>query len=199
MTNESAWPLVSAGTRFPALDVNPTKRPVLEMELPLEYQSPSSPTADVLTRTVETAPGSSKTPSRSGSLSRTNVSRAPLVSPATRFEASELKAMKRPDEEMPPAKEKPFPSAPSLASLTRKVLTEPGSSKMPSESVSRSRMNTSPVPLVSPLTRFVATDVKATYLPLREKHPAPLAKSASMSSLDTLRRTVLTVPGSSYT
>jgi hypothetical protein len=97
-----------------------------------------------------------------------NTSRSPLVSPAMRFEASDWNATKRPDHEIVEAEEKPLPSVPSPASLTRVVLVAPASSKIPSASVSLSRMKTSAVPFVSPSTRFVATDTKETYLPDRD-------------------------------
>ena len=104
----------------------------------------------------------------------------PLVSPATRLEASESKATKRPSPLMAGRALLKFPWLPTLSTLTLVVATAPGSSKIPSASVSRSRTNTSRKPLLSPGTRLEATDSKAT------KRPSALMAAAPKSPLKLL-------------
>ena len=91
--------------------------------------------------------------------SRTNTSTKPLVSPATRLDASLEKATYRPSGVMsgarlpPPATVASQPVAwpPLLFTLTRSVVP-----------ACRSRTKTSLQPLVSPDTRLVASESKAT-------------------------------------
>ena len=89
--------------------------------------------------------------------SRTNTSSLPLVSPGTRLLASELKATKRPSAEIAGSKLSPLPWTPPGPRLTRWVVP-----------VWRSRTNTSSTPLVSPGTRLVASESKATKRPSAE-------------------------------
>ena len=80
--------------------------------------------------------------------SRTNTSLESLVSPGTRFDASELKATYRPSELIAgPKLTSPLPWVSVLDTLTRRVVPS-----------FRSRTNTSWASLVSPGTRFDASE-----------------------------------------
>ena len=118
---------------------------------------PCTPRLSTLTIVVETAPASSKIPSRSVSRSRTKTSEAPLVSPVTRLLAVELKATKR---SSPLNVVKPPPPLPRLPALSTLIMVV--------APVWRSCTKSSETLLVSPVTRLVALDRNPT------KRPSPL-------------------------
>ena len=98
---------------------------------------------------------------------RTNTSKAPLVSPGTKFEASELNTTRRPSEDNPSNRLRPLPSAPLVRTLTLRVAP-----------AWRSWTKLSPSALVSPATRFVASELNATKRPSAEIAPPPVKPSA---------------------
>src|SRR5580765_8315700 len=73
-----------------------------------------------------------------------------------------------------------FACVPSQATLTRVVVPAP-----------MSRRNTSPTPLVSPATRFVAGLKNATYCPLAEIELEKLGRSACAPPVATLTSSVV--------
>ncbi len=89
------------------------------------------------------------------------------------------------------------PWMPPEPSLTRVVLTRPGSSKMPLPSVSRSRRNTSAAWFVSPATSVLASVVKRMNRPSGVSVPLSMARSACWPFVPALTRLVDTPPGSS--
>src|SRR5205085_986013 len=89
--------------------------------------------------------------------SRTKTSLTAFVSPATRLLATESKATKRPSAEIAGRKVAPLPCAPCESTLTRLVLP-----------VLRSRTKTSLTAFVSPATRLLADERKATKRPSGE-------------------------------
>jgi hypothetical protein len=97
---------------------------------------PCPPALDTLTRVVVPV-----------CRSCTNTSSLPLVSPATRVDAVEENATRRPSALMAGVQLRPFPCPPRLDMLTRDVVP-----------VCRSCTNTSKFPLVSPATRLEAAD-----------------------------------------
>ena len=106
---------------------------------------PWTPPAETLTRVVCPV-----------ARSRSNTSATPLVSPATRLLASEVKTTKRPSALMRALDEAPFacPPAPSDARVVVPV--------------TRFRTNTSRTPFVSPATRLGEPETKATSVPSAE-------------------------------
>src|SRR5439155_797933 len=145
-TKTSTAPFVSPPTRFEANEPKATKRPSAEIDGPPLMSFPSMPAELTLTRVVVPV-----------SRSRTKTSETPFVSPPTRFEASETKATKRPAAEIDGSLLSLFPSTPAELTLTLVMVP-----------VSRSRTKTSPVPFVSPPTRFEASDQNATKRPSAE-------------------------------
>src|SRR5437762_4951613 len=111
---------------------------------------------------------------------------AQLVSPATRLVAYDSKATKRPSALIEGLPLEPLPSVPALLTLTRSVVP-----------VHRSRTNTSCHPLVSPATRLVESEVKATKRPSALiAGPSPvslLPRFPSFPALSTLTRSVVPV------
>ena len=67
--------------------------------------------------------------------------------------------------------------------MTRSVRTAPDSSKTPSASVSRSRMNRSSTPFLSPATRFEAIERNRTWRPSRLTASNELTPFASVPSV----------------
>ncbi|MEV6493030.1 hypothetical protein AB0M20_31065, partial [Actinoplanes sp. NPDC051633] len=132
---------------------------------------PCTPRLDKLTRLV--------TPVRK---SRTKAS-PPLVSPGTRFEAYDWNATCRPSGLIEVTKLSPLACAPVLDTVIRLVVP-----------ARRSRTNASGHALVSPGTRFDASEVNATYRPSPLIHVPRLALSACTPKLDTLIRLVLPPP-----
>jgi len=108
-----------------------------------ESRSPSTPREVLLARTRASWPSV-----------RQKTSRAPLVSPPTRSVASDEKATAVPALVNEACHEFPSDSAPPSVRLTRAVV--------PSE---RLWTKTSRLPLVSPATRLVAAESKATFCP----------------------------------
>ena len=90
-------------------------------------------------------------------VSRTKMSSIAFVSPETRFEALDWNATYRPSDETAGDTLLPFDSAPAAPTLTRVVTP-----------AWRSRTKTSATPFVSPLTKLLAQEVNATYLPSPE-------------------------------
>ena len=132
--------------------------------------SPWAPALETLTRSVVPI-----------CRSRTNTSGCPLVSPGTRLVAADQKATKRPSALIAGEGELlPSAWAPVVVRLTRSVLP-----------VSRSRTNTSTTPLVSPGTRLVAPDWKATKRPSALIAGNPLVSLPSSPALETLTRSVV--------
>ena len=183
-TKTSKVPLVSLATRLEAADRKATKRPSALMTGPALKLFPGSPALLTLTMVVDTKPGSSKTPSTSVSRSWTKTSPKPLVSPNTRLEASDWKATKRPSAliAMGKARLPLFPWPPALETLTLVVLP-----------VWRSWTKMSKRPLVSPATRLVAKDSKATKRPSALMAGKPLILFASPPALETLTLVVAKV------
>ena len=140
--------------RLEAAEWKATYRPFALIDgalLPLRERSPPACLPRLLTLTLVVRPVRR---------SRTKTSARLLVSWATRFDASDRKTTLRPSALMPPAFEPPNGSelrracAPLLETLTRLVLP-----------VRRSRTNASVLPLVSPATRFRASELNRTYRP----------------------------------
>src|SRR5262249_13732250 len=102
-----------------------------------------------------------------------------LVSPATRFEAFEENATKSPSALRLGETLTPFASLPALSTLTRVVVPD-----------DRSRRKMSPAPLVSPATRLVASDRKATRRPSALIAGSKLDAFAWSAELATLARVV---------
>src|SRR5439155_15361353 len=164
-------------------DSKVTNRPLAEIAGLELYELPSSSPLEMLTRTVSTAPGSSKTPSASVSRSRTKTSRLLFVSlQAARLVALETKVTKRPSADTTGRTLSELAWRPVRETLTRTVLTAPGSSKTPSASVSRSRTRMSEALFVSPSTRS-SGPAKATNRPLAEMVAIVLPEPDSPSVL----------------
>src|SRR5215204_529711 len=89
--------------------------------------------------------------------SRMNTSWKPLVSPGTRFEAEESKATYRPSRDSAGSALRLLAGTPPAPTETNWVVL-----------VLRTRAYTSRLPLVSPATRLVASETKATTSPLPE-------------------------------
>ena len=185
-TKTSSTPLVSPAARLLARLSKATTRPSAESEGDKLTLSPWMPDESTLTLVVW--------PVRR---SCTKMSREPFVSPPTRFVAALWKATICPSAERAAAALKSSPWTPAVLTLTRVVVTPPGSSKIPFPSASRSWMKTSSAPLVSPGRRFVAELSKATKRPSADMAGARLAPSAWPPAESTLVRTVATPPGSS--
>jgi len=137
---------VSPATRFVAADRKATVPPSPEMSGCSEAAFGWDPSLATPTRPVVPA-----------SRSRTNASATPLVSPGTRFEATDTNATLRPLPEIDGAYEPPFAATPPTPTLTIVVVPS-----------SMSRTNTSGCPLVSPATRSEASLWYATYRPSPE-------------------------------
>src|SRR6266550_2456689 len=131
------------GIRFEASEANATNRPSPLIDGP--RLAPSAGVASNPTLTSLVWPVSR---------SRTNTSSNPLVSPGTRFVAPEVNATKRPSALTDGSRLKPSACLPLLLTLTRSVLP-----------LARSRTKTSIAALVSPPTRLVAIESKATTSP----------------------------------
>src|SRR2546428_83045 len=112
--------------------------------------------------------------------SRTKTSLTVFVSPPTRLVATELNATKRPLAEIDGTKLAPFSCAPWESTLTRLVLP-----------ALRSRTNTSLAPFVSPPTRLVAIELKATKRPSAEIEGTTLSPFSCAPWESTLTRLVL--------
>src|SRR5439155_233563 len=166
--------LVSPATRLGEAEQKATKRPsALTAGAPLP-QLPWVPALSTLTRSVMPV-----------CRSWTKTSAYPLVASATRLVAYDSKATKRPSALIEGLPLEPLPSVPALLTLTRSVVP-----------VHRSRTNTSCHPLVSPGTRWVAREEKATKRPsaliaglLRVSPPL----FASFPALSTFTRSVVPV------
>ena len=165
-TNTSDIPFVSPATKFEASELNATNRPSsLKTGCPL-WLSASVPSDATLTRSVAPV-----------ERSYTNTSDIPFVSPATKFEASELNATNRPSSLKTGCPLWLSASVPSDATLTRSVAP-----------VERSYTNTSDIPFVSPATKFEAHESKATNRPSSLRDPEVLRLSPSVPSELTLTR-----------
>src|SRR5438874_272478 len=153
-TNTSFAPLVSPSTRLGATESKATNRP-LALIAGFELSPPSAWFAKLstLTRSVVRVTRSWTNTSEAG-LSKPYMSLAQLVSPATRLGEAEQKATKRPSALIEGAALPQLPWLPALSTLTRSVVR-----------VWRSWTNTSVVLLVSPGTRLVASEAKATKRP----------------------------------
>src|SRR5437763_1758153 len=104
------------------------------------------------------------------------------MSPGTRLDATDVKVTNRPSPEIAGSLLPRFPSAPPWPRLTRLVLP-----------LFRSRTNTSETAFVSPGTRLVASESKATNRPSAEIDGALLKAFASTPAELTLTRVVLLV------
>ncbi len=141
---KTSWSLlVSLRTRFVHVDANATKRPSDEMagdELapPKHCEPPLVTLARVVWPAVR---------------SRTKMSKLPFVSSGTSA-ASDVNATNRPSPLMADSMLIPLACAPPAATLTREVCLAP-----------RSRTKMSVAPLVSPATRFAASEAKVTKRP----------------------------------
>src|SRR5829696_7579311 len=160
--------LVSFSTRFEAIDPKATKRPSKLIEgWSLQLSAWAS---ELLTLTRSVAPVRR---------SRTKTSEVLLVSFATRSEARDWKATKRPSDLMEGNPLSRFPCLPELLTLTRSVAP-----------VCRSCTKASMKPLVSLATKFEASDSKATKRPSELIEGWSLQMSAWTSELLTLTRVV---------
>jgi hypothetical protein len=168
-TNTSSERLVSPGTRFVAREVKATTRPSAERLGQTLYPLACRPRGPRLTRRL--------VPART---SRTKMSNSPLVSPATRLVEVEQKATTRPSAESEGRMLNPSLCAPPRPTLTRRVVPAP-----------TSRTNTSGWPLVSPGTRLVASDEKATKRPSAETAGSPPDPLACTPPGPTFTRSVL--------
>ena len=121
-------------------------------------------------------------------VSRTKISRRPFVSPATKLVASDSKATKRPSGLIDGAPLSLLASPPAVSTETRTVL-----GVHPAAPAQVSRTKTSKTALVSPATRLMASDSKATKRPsaLIEGLPLPVTPMASAPVLLTETRIVL--------
>lgn len=128
-----------------------------------------SPVAELLTSSVCPVPRSC-----------TNTSSQPLVSPVTRFVASEENVTAPPSGVRRGTCDAPLPWVPPVLTLTR--LSCP---------VVRSRTKMSETPLVSPVTRFVAADSKVTKRPSALTQGTYDAPSACSPLPETLIRVVV--------
>src|SRR5262249_59820990 len=104
-----------------------------------------------------------------------NTSAGPLVSPATRFEAEDKNATTLPSLLIDGFELAPLACAPKESILTRTVVP-----------ARRSCTNTSGTPFVSPGTRFVAFDEKATQRPSALIDESPLPAFAPQPAQPTL-------------
>ena len=134
---------MSPGTRLVAVETKATKRPSALMATTPLPPFPWFPVLSTLTRSVVPV-----------CRSWTNTSEVPLVSPGTRLVDLELKATKRPLALIKGLSLSEFPWFPAPSTLMRSVIP-----------VCRSWTNTSDRPLVSPGTRLVARESKATKRP----------------------------------
>ena len=89
----------------------------------------------------------------------------------------------------------PFAWAALGPRLRRVVATAPGSSKIPSASVSRSRRKTSSTSLVSSATRLVAVEEKTTKRPSALIEGSRLGPLASTPAVETLMRVTWATAG----
>src|SRR6266496_815550 len=110
----------------------------------------------------------------------TNTSENPFVSPLTRLSASEENVTYRPSAEILEDRSLPLLCTP-LALTETSVVTF----------VAVSRTNISSVPFVSPLTRLLAFDTKATYRPSPEMDVPPEPASVCTPSRPTETRVVV--------
>src|SRR5438876_469355 len=185
-TKTSQLALVSSGTRFVASDPNATNRPSALIAGKTLAPSASIPALSTLTRSVDPV-----------ARSRTNTSEALLLSSGTRLVAFDVNATYRPSaliagDELSPTTVgvigigKPGSGAdgcacsPALLTLTRSVLPDV-----------RSRTKTSYTRFVSPGTRLVAPDTKATYRPSALTTPPLESAFPSSPTLLTLTRSVV--------
>jgi hypothetical protein len=145
-TKTSATPLVSPATRFVASEVKTTKRPSALAPGSELWSLACAPAVETLTRVVMRP-----------ATSRTKTSATPLVSLATRLVADDWKATNKALALIAGVPLAPLPCAPLVDTLIRVVCP-----------AATSRRNISPTALVSPVTRFVAVESKAT------KRPSPL-------------------------
>lgn len=154
----SVEPLASLGRRFDAPPPKTTKCPLALIAGITEWKLPWSPAALTDTRNVLGKQGVDAV----RHVSRTNTSVKPLVSPSTRFCASELNAMKRPlalTEGRPLAA---LPARPAVEAETRMVVGR-HSAGAPAQV---SRRKTLSIPWgTPPTTRFEANDANAMNLP----------------------------------
>ena len=140
----SPVPFVSAGSRPVAFDSKATRAPSEEIDGSSE--PPSTPGAPLGVRdTSVVVPATT---------SRRNTSVCPFPSLATRLEAVEANATKRPSFETSHSSLGPFAWTPPAPTLTRTVVSS-----------TRSRRNTSSTPFVSPGTRSGARLENTTYRP----------------------------------
>ncbi len=155
-TNTSVVPLVSLSTRSVAVESKATRSPSAEIDGFRPGADASSPSEATDTRTVVLV-----------SRSCTKTSCVPLVSPSTRFDAVETKAIAEPSSLITGPRLGPLAAVPSGAWLTRKVMPV---------TVSRTKMSLTL--LVSPGTRLVAFDSKAINRPSPDAVGTTLRSSA---------------------
>src|SRR5882724_8723780 len=154
-TKTSSVVLVSNATKLLAPELKATKRPSLLMPLPKLLPLAWVPSLATETRTVEGVQ-----PVALRQVSRTKMFEAALVSPATRSLAPDSKATKRPSGLIEKLEPPPPAWVPSLATETRTV---EGVQPVAPRQVLRTKM--SEAALVSPATRLLASDWKATKRP----------------------------------
>jgi len=168
----SLTPLVSPATRLVATDSNTTYRPSELMAGQPQSPSASAPAVLTLARTVSPV-----------WQSWTKISRLASVSPVTRLVARDSKATYRPSPLIAGALETPLPSVPALLTLILVVVPPAMSCR-----------KTSVVPLPSPVTRFVASDGNATYLPSSLRAGWDEASLPSVPELEILTRDMVAAP-----
>ena len=111
---------------------------------------------------------------------RMNTSPLPFVSPGTRFVPKKLKRTRLPSGLIVASTLRPFACPPAALTLTRSVVP-----------VWRSWANTSTSPLVSPVTRLVAKEEKATWRPSALIDGMKLMSFDSPPPVATLTRSVV--------
>jgi hypothetical protein len=149
---------VSLGTRFDVPEPNTTKCPSALIEGMEELKLPSVPTAVTEARSVLGIQGVSAP----RQVSRTNMSIKPLVSPETRFCASELNATKRP---LALIEGSPLAALPGVLEFEAETSVVVGVHPIGAPAqVSRTKTLSTPCGIV-PDTRFEANEANAMYRP----------------------------------
>src|SRR5438874_1644352 len=167
----SLSPFVSPATRLVANDWKATHRPVAESEGPKLEELPWTPAESTDTRTVCPVLRSC-----------TKTSLTSFVSPATRLVANDWKATTRPVAESEGLELVSLPWVPAESTDTRTVCP-----------VLRSCTKTSRYSFVSPATRLVANDWKATTRPVAEIEGLKLLSLPWLPAESTDTRTVCPV------
>src|SRR3989338_3109327 len=189
-TKMSATPFASTLTRLSAAEPKATKRPLLLMVWLLLAALPWPPPEATETRMVEGV----QPPPAPRQVSRTKTSATPFKSLATRLVAEEENAMKRPSGVMAGAVLEPLSaSAPAVEIETREV----EGVQPPPAPAQVSRTKTSGAPFVSPATRLLASERKATKRPSELMAGSELVELPSAPPVEIETRRVLRAQPSS--